>query len=129
MDINVKPGLTKTMGMKVRMEHTAACLGSGMIEVLSTPAMICLMEKTAQNSIQPFLSQGYITLGTEISVKHIKATLVGSYIFCESKLIKVDGKKFFFEIHAWDEKGDIAIATHTRHMVDSGKFMENLENH
>jgi fluoroacetyl-CoA thioesterase len=128
METNIKAGTTKTLGMKVRNEHTATCHGSGMLEVLATPALVCLMEKTAQNSIQPYLPAGFITLGTEINVKHKKATLIGSYVFCESTLLNVEGKNYTFEIHAWDEKGEIATASHTRHMVEAKKFMEKLES-
>jgi fluoroacetyl-CoA thioesterase len=127
MEIKAQAGLTKTLGMKVRNEHTAANYGSGMIDVLATPAMIGLMEKTAQNTIQPYLPEGFISLGTEINAKHTKATLLGMHVFCEAKLIKVEGKNFHFEINAWDEKGNIGSATHIRHIVESKKFMEKLE--
>jgi len=126
MELNLKPGITKNFGKKVSIEDTAAKYGSGLIEVFATPALVGLMESTAQMSIQPYLPEGYITLGIEINVKHLKATPVGMQVFCESMLTAVDGKKLWFDIKAWDEKGDIGIATHVRYIVDGEKFMEKL---
>jgi len=124
--------LTLTLGIKgvkeiiVKDEDTAAHYGSGLIEVFATPAMIGLMEKTAQQSIQPYLPDGFITLGTEVSIKHLKATLIGIKVKCESKLIRQDGKKLFFEVNVWDENGQIGSGTHARYIIDTQKFMEKL---
>ena len=85
-----------------------------------------MMEGTAHTGVQKFLPEGYITLGIEINVKHLKATPVGMKVTCESVVTNVDGKKIFFEIRAWDEKGDIGTATHTRYIVEAKKFMEKL---
>ena len=126
MENDLKPGITKTSGKMVRFDDTAARHGSGLIEVFATPALVELMENTAQLSTQPYLPEGCLTVGTEINVKHIKATPVGMEVFCESTLTAVEGKKLIFDIKAWDEKGDIGIATHMRYIVDRKKFMENL---
>jgi predicted thioesterase len=128
MEVNLKPGIIKTFGKRVCIDDTAAKYGSGLIEVFATPALVGLMEGTAQMSVQPYLPVGCITLGTEINVKHLKATPVGMQVFCESTLIAVDGKRLWFEIKAWDEKGDIGTATHIRYIVDGKKFMEKLAN-
>lgn len=126
MVINLKPGITKTFGKKVCFDDTAAKYGSGLVEVFATPALVGLIESTAQMSVQPYLPEGLITLGIEINVKHLKATPVGMHVFCESTLSAMDGNKLWFNIKAWDEKGDIGTATHLRYIVDAKKFMEKL---
>jgi len=128
METNLKPGIRKHFGMRVCIDDTAARYGSGLIEVFATPALVGLMESTAQLSVQPYLPEGYITLGIEINVKHLKATPVGMQIFCESTLTAIDGKKLWFDLKAWDEKGDIGTATHIRYIVDKEKFMKKLTN-
>ena len=73
----------------VAYKDTAACFGSGLLEVYATPAMISLMESTAQQSVQSYLPENAITLGTEVNIKHIKATPIGLKVECESKLIEI----------------------------------------
>lgn len=111
----------------VKIEDTAASYGSGLIEVFATPAMIGLMESTAQLSIQSFLEVGFITLGTELNIKHIKATPVGMNVRCETKLISIEGKKLVFEVSAFDEVAMIGNGTHSRYIVDAEKFMAKLK--
>lgn len=111
----------------VQTEDTAARYGSGLIEVFATPAMIGLMESTAQQSVQHLLDDGLITLGTEVNIRHLKATPVGMKVNCKSKLIAIEGKKLLFEVNASDETGIIGDGTHSRYIVDAEKFMAKLK--
>jgi fluoroacetyl-CoA thioesterase len=126
MEFNIPVGNKYKMEMTVERKDTAAHYGSGLVEVFATPAMIGLMEGTSQIGIQKFLPEGFITLGIEINVKHLKATTVGMKVFCESTVTNVDEKKIMFDIKAWDEKGEIGTATHIRYIVESKRFMERL---
>lgn len=47
-------------------------------------------------------------------------------VSCESKLMKVEGKKLFFELTAWDEKGQIGSGTHVRYIVHAENFMKKI---
>jgi fluoroacetyl-CoA thioesterase len=124
--MNLTPGTTGHQEITVEQSDTASHFGSGLIEVFATPALVALMEKTAQLSVQHQLPEGYITLGTEISITHVKATPVGMKVFCESVLESVDGKKLLFRVTARDEKGLIGEGTHRRYIVETTRFMEKL---
>jgi fluoroacetyl-CoA thioesterase len=126
MEFNIEPGIVHTIEKTVEQTDTASSYGSGLIDVFATPAMVGLMENTAQSSLKAHLPEGYITLGIEINVKHMKATPVGMKVFCESKLTKVEGKKLFFELNARDEKGQIGTATHIRYIVHAEEFMKKI---
>jgi fluoroacetyl-CoA thioesterase len=126
MENEIKEGIINQVTITVSPDDTASRYGSGLIDVYATPAMIGLMENTAQLSVANLLPAGSITLGIEINAKHLKATPVGMKVCCKSILTKVDGKKLCFSIDAWDEKGKIGSATHIRYIVDSVKFMEKL---
>ena len=127
MEFNIKPATKGHQEIIVQPEDTALKYGSGLIEVFATPAMIGLMEKTAQLSVQEQLPPGFITLGTEISVKHVKASLVGMKVHCTTELLSVDGKKLVFKISASDEAGLIGEGTHHRYIVETERFIEKLK--
>lgn len=77
MEFKIETGISHTIEQIVEEKDTASSYGSGLIDVFATPAMIGLMENTAQSSLQAFLPDGYISLGIEINVKHLKAPLLG----------------------------------------------------
>lgn len=128
MEFEIREGTKEVMELTVTAADTAARYGSGLIAVFATPAMIGLMESTAQSAIQKFLPEGYITLGIEVNVKHLKATPVGMKVKCEAVITKVDGKKISLDVKAWDEKGLIGNGTHVRFIVEAAKFMEKLKS-
>lgn len=127
MDIQINVGIKGQLEEKVIYENTAAKFGSGLVEVYATPAMITLMEKTAMLSVLPHLPQGFNTVGTEVNVKHLKASPLGHTIRCESELIEVDGRKLVFKVFAKDDEGDIGHGTHTRFIIETEKFMAKLK--
>lgn len=123
MENQLMPGIKGELHIIVTEKDTAARYGSGLIEVFATPAMIGLMEATAQQSVMPVLPAGSITLGTEVNVKHLKATPIGKKVVCYSELKGVDGRRLEFNVQAFDEEGEIGCGTHTRFIVDREKFM------
>lgn len=127
MEIKVLPGVKHHEEIISNKSHCALAFGSGSVNVFATPAMIALLEKTAHDSIQPLLPDGYTTVGIEVNIKHLKATAIGKQVRSDSYLRKVDGRKLLFELHAWDDKGMIGIGTHTRVIVDEKSFMEKLK--
>lgn len=126
MEFFFEKGLQKTLEKTVGREDTAARYGSGLVEVFATPAMVAFMEQTALEVVQQSLPQGYNTVGTEISVKHLKATPVGMQVHCKAILEKAEGKKLFFSVEAWDEEDRIGEGTHTRYIINTEEFMKRL---
>lgn len=127
MELNIPLNLCNEEREIVNANNVATVVGSGSVEVFATPAMIALMEKTANNSLRNHLPEGCVTVGVEINTKHIKASGLGKEIVCKSELIKVDGKKIFFNISAYEGEDLIGQASHTRVVVDKEKFLNNLK--
>lgn len=126
MDFNLHEGTKGIMEIVVTEESSAKKIGSGLVDVYSTPSMVGLMENTAQTSVKDSLPEGYTTVGIEINVKHMKATPIGMKVKCESILKKIEGKKLVFEIEAFDEVGKIGQSTHWRYIVNEKDFISKL---
>ena len=122
----METGITNELEIIVTVKDTAINYGSGLVEVFATPAMVALMEKTALELVFPHLDKGKNTVGTEISVKHIKATPVGKKVRSIAKLIEANGSKLKFEVEAYDDEGLIGTGIHKRFIIDEKKFMEGL---
>ena len=123
----LKEGVKGTQEIMVTEENTAKVMGSGALDVFATPAMIALMEKTAWESVQPYLEEGSGTVGTLMNVKHVAATPVGMVVTCETKLVEVDRKRLVFEVKAYDAAGVIGEGTHERFIIDNERFLAKAE--
>ena len=116
-------GIERIEKITVEVKDLATVLGSGSVNVFSTPSMIALMEHTSMRLVQPYLPEGDTTVGIEVSVKHLRATPQGMKVSCRSKLVDVDGKKLSFEVRASDENGPIGEGTHVRYIVNLDRFV------
>lgn len=123
-----------TVGMKgevssfVEREDTATEVGSGSLLVYATPCMVALMEGAACEAIQGVMSDDKTTVGTELNIQHISATPVGMDVRAEATVTAVEGKVITFEVHAYDEAGEIGRGTHKRVIVPIQKFLDKAYN-
>ena len=116
-------GLTGSQTERVTPDRTAASVGSGLLPVYATPAMIALMERTASELVAPFLREGEATVGTSIEVKHLAATPEGMEVRCQCVLTAIDRRRLTFAIEVFDAVGLVGTATHDRFIVDTARFM------
>ena len=124
----LKTGIKGHQELVVTQELTAKNMGSGVMDVFATPAMLALMEKTAFTSVAEYLNEGCGSVGTKVDIEHVASSPVGMKITCESELIEVEGRKLVFKVEAYDEKGLIGKGTHERFIVENKKFQEKTDN-
>jgi predicted thioesterase len=95
--------------------------GSLPSEVLSTPGMISMMERTAARMVLPHLPEGKATVGFEVCVKHVGAALRGVHCVARARLEEVvDGRKLRFAVEVRTADGrTIGVGTHERRIVDA----------
>lgn len=116
-------GYTYTTEHIVSEAETASAVGSGGLEVYATPAMICLMEKTAYLAAAKHDLQ---TVGTKVNISHLRACKPGETITCTAEVLEVEGRRIAFSIKASDSKGLIGEGTHERFAIDPERFMAKL---
>ncbi len=122
MEITV--GMSGRAESQVEREDTALEVGSGSLLVYATPCMVALMEGAACNALEEALDEGQTTVGIALSIEHISATPVGLEVHAEATVTAVEGKVITFELHAYDEAGEIGRGTHKRALISSQKFLE-----
>lgn len=123
----LEAGITGKQELIVDAALSAKTVGSGLLDVFATPSMIALMEKTASESVAPYLEEGCGTVGTKVNVSHMAATPLGMKVTCETKLVEVDGRKLVFTVEASDEAGKIGEGTHERFIIQSEKFQKKAD--
>ena len=121
-------GMTHTITEVVTEEKTAAKVGSGLLPVYATPAMIALMEKCASECVAPYIEEGKSSVGTMLQVKHLAASPIGITITCTATLTEIDGRRLGFTLAVSDEKGPIGEGTHERFVIDIDRFMAKCQS-
>lgn len=126
--MSIEVGLKGRAETVVTPENTAMSIGSGLVPVFATPHMIALMENAAYTSLLPHLNEGEGSVGTHLNVSHSAATPVGMKVWAESVVTAVEGKKITFEVHAYDQRGEIGSGTHQRFIIQSEKFLAKAQS-
>jgi len=126
--MSIEIGLKGRAETVVTTENTAMSIGSGLVPVFATPHMIALMENAAYTSLLPHLSEEEGSVGTHLNVAHSAATPVGMKVWAESVVTAVEGKKITFEVHAYDQRGEIGSGTHERFIIKSEKFLAKAQS-
>ncbi len=91
-------------------------------EVLSTPGMIAMMERTSAMLVRPALPEGKATVGFEVNVRHVGAARKGDRCQVHSRLEEiVDGRKLRFKVEVTAGDGrTIGVGRHERRVIDAG---------
>lgn len=111
-------GLEATIEKIVPHEWTLAHFNPQLPTVLSTPAMIGMMEIAAAQAVQAELPAGAITVGTRIEVDHLKAVPEGTPVRATARLVEHKGRFMIFEVQA--SAGE--------HVVGRGASIERSSN-
>jgi len=120
------PGKTATVTTTVTEKNTAKTVGSGSLDVFSTPMMIALMEQAACECLADSLEPGQTSVGTQINVAHTAASPLGATISATATIDNVDGRKISFTVTASDGANEIGNGKHERFIIDAEKFMSKL---
>lgn len=108
-------------------ETTSALgMGSGSLQVFSTPSMIALMENAAVRAIEAGLEDDFSSVGIELAVKHLSATPLGETIMAVAEVTRVEDRRVTFEVRAWDDLELIGEGTHIRYIIHAERFMARL---
>jgi fluoroacetyl-CoA thioesterase len=120
-------GTSATTSVVVTRELTVAHYHPGLPEAYGTPLMIYLMEVAAGDAIQPFLPQGWASVGIAVNVRHLAPTPVGRTVVATATVTAVDDKTISFSVTAHDGVEAIGSGTHVRAPIELERFNKRLE--
>jgi predicted thioesterase len=115
-------GMTAEETVTVTSDMTIGHFVRHMPQVYATPVMILHMEMAAGAAIAPHLPAGFVSVGTEVKVRHLAATPVGRTVHAISRVIEIDAKSVLFAVEAWDGDRKIGDGTHRRGIVNVVEF-------
>jgi fluoroacetyl-CoA thioesterase len=90
--------------------------------VLSTPALVMLVEVACLDAVQPALAADETTVGTHVCISHRAPARVGDELVIESRLAEVNRRTMRFEVVVRGAAGVISEGTHTRAIVTTDRF-------
>ncbi|HLX72097.1 MAG TPA: thioesterase family protein [Verrucomicrobiae bacterium] len=127
MNSHPKIGTAGELQFVVEQKHVIDFATDGMPAVLSTPNLIGLLERTARQTLQPFLEADERSVGIEIELRHLAATPLGRTVTCAARVIHVEGTKIAFQIEARDGSELIARGLHKRAVIRVQSFAAQIE--
>jgi fluoroacetyl-CoA thioesterase len=120
-------GLTAELTATVERSSLASTVGSGGLDVFSTPALIALMENAARSAVEPLLPADQTTVGVRVDVRHLAPSPPGEQIRARAELIEVDGRRLVFHVEAFDSHEKIGEGTHERMVVDPARLLARAQ--
>jgi fluoroacetyl-CoA thioesterase len=121
-----KIGTTGEIAFTVGQEHVIDFTTGGMPAVLSTPKLIGLIERTARESLYPFLDENERTVGVELDVRHLAPTPLGAQVTITTRVIHVEAKLVDFQFEVRDQHEVIARGLHKRAVISVESFARRV---
>ena len=122
----IKIGMSAERSLVVPAERTVGHFVPGMPLVYATPMMILEMEIASSDAIKGFLQPGWITVGTEVDIRHLGASLVGATVRTSAKVFAVERRVIRFEVKAFEGSRKLGEGRHARGLVNVEMFNKRL---
>jgi fluoroacetyl-CoA thioesterase len=123
----IRIGMSAERTLVVTPDRTVRHFVPTMPAVYATPMMIMEMEMTSVDAISSHLTAGWVTVGTEVDVRHLAASAVGALVRTTARVIAVERRVIRFEVEAWDGARKIGDGRHGRGVVNVASFERRLE--
>ena len=119
-------GMSAERILVVPPERTVGHFVAHMPMVFATPMMILEMEMTSGDAINKYLEPGWVTVGTEVDIRHLAASPVGARVRTTAKVIAVERRVIRFAVEAFDEHRRIGEGRHARGLVNLESFAKRF---
>ena len=119
MDLSsLQPGQRAEQEITVTKDLTTNRTGKEGADVLSTPALLGLMEDTSIRATDEKLPKGFTTVGFAVDgLRHIAPTAIGGKVTVKAELTGIDKNKLSYSIEAYEGEKKIGFANHRRAVI------------
>src|SRR5579863_3790875 len=122
----IKIGMSAERKLVVPPERTVGHFVRGMPMVYATPMMILEMELVSGDAIKACLEPGWVTVGTEVDIRHLAATPVGATVRTTARVVAVERRIIRFEVEAFNSERRIGEGRHARGLVNVEAFTKQF---
>ncbi|MBR0693788.1 thioesterase family protein [Bradyrhizobium lablabi] len=122
----IKVGMSAERMLVVPAERTVGHFVHGMPMVYATPMMILEMEIASGDAIRGALQPGWVTVGTEVDIRHLAAALVGATVRTTARVIAVERRIIRFEVAAYEGTRKLGEGRHARGLINVERFNKRL---
>ena len=122
----IKVGMSAERTLVVPAEQTVGHFVAGMPMVFATPMMIMQMELASSDAIRGLLANGWVTVGTEVNIKHLAASPVGATVRTTAKVTAVERRVIRFEVVSFHGERKIGEGFHARGLVNVESFTKRF---
>jgi len=123
---HIEIGMSAERILVVPRERTVGHFLPHMPMVFATPMMILEMEMASGDAINKYLEPGWVTVGTEVDIRHLAASPVGARVRTTAKVIAVERRVIRFAVEAFDEHRRIGEGRHARGLVNIESFKKRF---
>ena len=123
----LKSGMSLRSSYDVTAEDTAAAIGNTGVEVVSTMALVRLVEQACYEVIAAHYEPGDATVGTRVALDHVGAAHPGRPVEILASLSQVNGRKLTFTVNVEQDGRAIMRGEHVRAVVALDRFLKAAE--
>lgn len=119
----LEPGLTAEYFFEVTDDLATDVAGSVANQVLATPRMIGVMERTSMQAVWEHLPEGATCVGYAVNIKHVSSAPFGGECTSTAVLTSVEsGRKLHFDVKVEYDGRTVGVGTHERRIINQSKF-------
>ena len=126
MKASLRPGVSLTKRIAIDRDRTIGFMGED-ARVYATPRLVSDIEYTCRELLLEHADAGEDSVGTEVAIQHLAATLPGSTVEITVRVASIDGRRISFDVSARDELDEISKGSHNRFVVDVEKTIARLK--
>lgn len=119
----LKAGASMRQSFEVTAADTAAAIGNTGVEVVSTMALVRLVEQACYEVIASHYEAGDATVGTRVALDHVGPAYPGSPVEILAALSDVKGRKLTFDVDVEQDGRKVMTGEHIRAVVNLETFL------